>query len=301
MGDERPFPLALARGGEVKGRSLRGLLREARRRGLLPHKALGQHFLIHRGIAKRIVEGAEIKGEDVVLEVGPGIGGLTFLLLGRAKKVIAVEIDERLAAFLEEMAEGDPRLLILQDDALRLDLSALAGREGGKLKVVSNLPYNVSTPLFFHFLSHREALTSLTLMFQREVAERITSPPGRKSYGILAVYAGLYTRAQILFHVPPQAFWPPPQVEGAVVRLEVLPHPVVPMEDPHLFQRVLQACFQKRRKTLLNALSSAGLGTKEELRGLLQGLGLDPQRRGETLSVEELANLTNVLSKREKF
>ena len=285
----------------MKGRSLKGLLREARRRGLLPYKSLGQHFLIHRGVAERIVQRAEVEEEDVVLEVGPGIGGLTFLLLERAKKVIAVEIDERFASFLEEMAAGDPRLRILREDALGVDLSALAEREGRKLKVVSNLPYNVSTPLFFHFLSHREVLTSLTLMFQREVAERIISPPGRKTYGILSVFAGLYTRARVLFHVPPEAFWPPPKVEGAVVRLEVLPHPAVPIEDPRLLQRVLQACFQRRRKTLLNALSSAGLGTKQELREILQELGLDPQRRGETLSVEELASLSNILSKKENF
>ncbi|RLA95752.1 MAG: ribosomal RNA small subunit methyltransferase A, partial [Deltaproteobacteria bacterium] len=193
----------------------RELLREARRRGLLPKKALGQHFLVEEGIAERIVELSQVDQRDVILEIGPGIGALTFVLLERSRKVVAVEIDPRFIPFLREMAGDDDRLELLEGDIMEVDLGGIALREG-RLKVVSNLPYNLSVPILFRLLEEREHLKGMTLMVQREVAERITSPPGRKSYGALSVLCQLWADPKVVMYVPPGAFWPPPEVEGAV-------------------------------------------------------------------------------------
>ena len=273
----------------------RELLREARRRGLLPKKALGQHFLVEEGIAERIVELSQVDQRDVILEIGPGIGALTFVLLERSRKVVAVEIDPRFIPFLREMAGDDDRLELLEGDIMEVDLGGIALRKG-RLKVVSNLPYNLSVPILFRLLEEREHLKGMTLMVQREVAERITSPPGRKSYGALSVLCQLWADPKVVMYVPPGAFWPPPEVEGAVVRFELFEGSRVPVKDLSFFRRVVQACFLHRRKTLLNSLSSAGYGPKERLKEALEGCGIDPRRRGETLSLEALGKLEEALS-----
>lgn len=272
----------------------RDLLGEARRKGIFPHKGLGQHFLIDKDVALRIVEAAGIREGDGVLEVGPGIGSLTFALAERARKVTAVEVDGRLADFLLEKAQGWGlhHVEVLKGDILKVDLGSLLLREG-RLKVVANLPYNLSTKILFLLLEHSPRLQDLTLMFQREVAERIVSPPGGKSYGALSVMVRLWAEPRLVMKVPRGAFWPPPEVEGGVVHFKPYGARV---RDPKAFQRVVEAAFAQRRKTLLNALSAGGFGPKERLRGVLWACGIEPSRRAETLSFEELKRISEAIS-----
>ena len=274
----------------------RWLLSEAKRRGIFPKKSLGQHFLLEGGIARKIAERAVLDPDERVVEIGPGLGVLTFSLLRRAKRVIAIEVDERMVNFLRDLVEGD-RLRLICADALKFDFLSLAEEEGGSLNLVSNLPFNISTPLFLRLLEQRRAFLSLTLMFQREVAERITSPRGKRSYGPLSVLAQLYTEPHLLFHVPPQAFYPPPQVRGSVIRFEVLERPRIDISHEGTFKEIVFASFHQRRKTILNSLRGSGLGNKGELEEVLRQCGIDPRRRAETLSLEEWGRLTEALLK----
>lgn len=269
--------------------SPRRLLKDALRLGILPKKALGQHFLVDPKAVQRIIEGAEIGPEDVVLEVGPGIGSLTFALLGRAKKVIAVELDERLCGFLSERAKGLP-LELINADILALDLQGLLAPYG-KVKALGNLPYNVATEILFKLLDSA-CFSSLTLMFQWEVALRICARPGTKAYGALTIMAGLYATAELLFRVPRGAFWPPPEVHGGVVRFRPYESP---RGEPQRMRRFLEGVFSSRRKTLLNALARICPLGKEELREVLLRLGIEPSRRPETLTVEEYLALEEAL------
>lgn len=259
----------------------RQLLKEAIRLGILPKKALGQHFLLDPKAIQRIVEGAEVGPGDVVLEVGPGIGSLTFALLQRAKKVIAVEVDRRLCEFLSERAKGLP-LELLCADILDLDLRGLLAPYK-EVKALGNLPYNLSTEILFKLLGSGP-FQRLVLMFQWEVAQRICARPGTKAYGALTVMVALYAEPELLFRVPRGAFWPPPEVQGGVVRFR--PHPSL-RGSPEGMRRLLEGVFSSRRKTILNALSRFCPLGKEELGELLWRLGIEPSRRPETLSVEE--------------
>lgn len=288
MGAERPIPLAFGRGMKANLWGPRALVRRAKDKGILPHKGLGQHFLLDKGIALRIAEAAGVGGEDVVLEIGPGVGSLTFALAEKAKKVVAVEVDKRLVEFLKEETAG-LNVEILEGDILEVDLPSLASMEG-EMKVVANLPYNLSTRILFYLLEHRSSLKDLTLMFQREVAERIVSPPGSKNYGVLSVMARLWAEPKMVMRVPKGAFWPPPEVEGAVVYFKLRKEREV--HDVKAVRRIVEAAFSTRRKTLLNALSAAGIAPKEKIREILLQCGIDPMRRAETLTLEELIRLT---------
>ena len=257
---------------------------------LAPQKRLGQNFLFDLNLTAKIARQAKPLDDCTVLEVGPGPGGLTRALLSEgAARVVAVEKDPRCVPALEEIAERYPgRLDIRQIDALGLDLSTLSDQR--PLKIVSNLPYNVGTQLLLNWLAvpaWPPRWESLTLMFQKEVAERIVAAPGSAHYGRLAVLAGWRTKARIAFEVPREAFTPPPKVTSAIVhltpRLEPAPAPLEALE------RVTASAFGQRRKMLRQSLKSLGGAA------LLESVGIDPQRRAETLSIEEFLKVANAV------
>jgi len=275
------------------------LMQELRSRGVSPKRTLGQHFLIDKGVAQKIVRLADLGPEDCVAEIGPGMGVLTFLMLPLVKQVVAVELDQAIADYLREKGEGMASLSVICGDALHYDFQGLAQEAGRKLKVVANLPYNISTPVIFRLLESREAVATITLMLQHEVAQRITAPPGGKDYGSLSIFTQLYTSPKIMMRVPPQAFYPRPKVESALIKFEILERPRVTINDHGFFQEVVRASFAQRRKTILNCLKNSPLvlGTKEEILEVLKAVGIDPRRRAETLDLTEFQHLAEALKR----
>ncbi|MER8371912.1 16S rRNA (adenine(1518)-N(6)/adenine(1519)-N(6))-dimethyltransferase RsmA [Mesorhizobium sp. M1338] len=265
------------------------------RHGLQAKKALGQNFLLDLNLTGKIARTAGDLSDATVIEVGPGPGGLTRALLSNgARHVIAIERDERCLAALAEVSDHYPgRLEIVSGDALKTDFAALASRAAGSgspVKIVANLPYNIGTELLVRWLTVSDwppFYTSMTLMFQREVAERIVAPAGSDSYGRLGVLAGWRTEARIAFDVPPQAFTPPPKVTSSVVHL--VPRVAPLAAEVKKLGRVTEAAFGQRRKMLRQSVKSLGG------EALLTRAGIDPTRRAETLSVEEFVRLTNAV------
>ncbi|MBB6408016.1 16S rRNA (adenine(1518)-N(6)/adenine(1519)-N(6))-dimethyltransferase RsmA [Mesorhizobium sangaii] len=263
------------------------------RHGLQAKKALGQNFLFDLNLTGKIARTAGDLSNATVIEVGPGPGGLTRALLANgARHVIAIERDERCLAALAEISDHYPgRLEIVSGDALKTDFAALArGGAGGQVKIIANLPYNIGTELLVRWLTVGEwppFYASMTLMFQREVAQRIVATPGSDGYGRLGVLAGWRTQARIAFDVPPQAFTPPPKVTSSVVHLEPRATPLP--TDVKKLGRVTEAAFGQRRKMLRQSVKSLGG------EALLERAGIDPTRRAETLSVEEFVRLTNTV------
>jgi len=265
------------------------------RHELQAKKALGQNFLLDLNLTGKIARAAGDLTNTTVIEVGPGPGGLTrALLLHGARRVIAIERDERCLAALAEVSDHYPgRLEIIAGDALKTDFAALARQadgDGKPVKIVANLPYNIGTELLIRWLTVTDwppFYASMTLMFQREVAQRIVAMPGSDAYGRLGVLAGWRTQARIAFDVPPQAFTPPPKVTSSVVHLEPRATPLP--TDVKKLGRVTEAAFGQRRKMLRQSVKSLGG------EALLERAGIDPTRRAETLSVEEFVRLTNTV------
>jgi len=264
--------------------------------GLIPRKRFSQNFLTDRNIAARIVNALGLKGDDAVIEIGPGLGILTDGLLESGAKVIGIEIDRDLAGGLKERFDGRNNLEIINADALKISYKELAAQRKEKLKVVSNLPYNISTPIIFKLLEEREIFSMFLLMLQKEVAQRIVSPPDNKEYGVLSVMVQLLADVKIEFDVPPSCFHPAPKVYSSVVRFNILNRPRIDVEDVAFFKRVVKASFGQRRKTLLNALKSLNIETPQ-LVELLNIINIDSKRRGETLTLEEFAVLSRELKK----
>jgi 16S rRNA (adenine1518-N6/adenine1519-N6)-dimethyltransferase len=258
-------------------------------------RALGQHFLRDVGLARSIVDLVAPAANDLVLEIGPGEGALTAELARRAGRVIALEVDPVLAARLRATL---PSVEIVEADARGWDYGILAAPAGGRVLVVGNLPYSVGKPILMALVAARTAIDTMALMLQREVAERVAAAPGSRVYGSLSVLTQLYCDVTLALRVPPGAFRPPPKVESAVIRLDVLPSPRVVIADERRFHVVVRAAFAQRRKTLANALA-AGLGRRtEDLRATIESAGIDPSRRAETLTILEFAELTRRLSDR---
>jgi len=255
------------------------------RHGLAAQKRLGQHFLLDLNLTGRIARAAGDLSAGTVIEIGPGPGGLTRALLSAgAARVIAVERDARCIEALAELVEASAgRLEILEGDALETDI---AGLGAPPRRIVANLPYNISVPLLVGWLEKAEAFASMTCMFQKEVAERITAAPGGKSYGRLAVLANWRCRTRSLFDIPPRAFTPPPKVTSAVVELVPYDEPPHPCDIAAL-QAVAAAAFGQRRKMLRRSLASLGVDTEK----LLQAAGIDPTARAETLDIAQFAAL----------
>lgn len=274
--------------------------RMMKERGLAAKKGLGQNFLVDRNIVGRILENAALDGESWVLEIGPGLGALTGPLAERAAQVVAVEIDRELAAVLREVL-AHPRIAIVEGDALEMDWRELLedmGWRGQPMSLVANLPYYITSPLIMKALESGLPFTSIVVMVQKEVAERMLAAPGSKDYGVLSLAVQYYAEGSLVMKVPRTVFLPAPKVDSAVVRLLPRP-PKVSAPRKELFQ-VIRAAFQQRRKTLRNALKALtvewGLGL-EQLDGALARCGLEPGVRGERLSLEEYSQLTEELLK----
>ena len=252
-----------------------------------PRKSLGQSFIKDPYVLERIGEIAELSKEDEALEIGAGLGALTVFLAGRVKRVVAIEKDER---FLEKLGQTLSRLTnveIICGDVLQLNLREFY--RGNKIKVVSNLPYSVSSPILLKLLEEGDIFSLFTIMLQREVGERICSPPGSRQYGSLSVLIQTYMDATVKLHVPPEAFWPRPDVHSVVVKLIPLRSPKVYISDEVLYRKIVRAAFSSRRKMLGNSLLS--IFPKEKVEEILKGSGIDRKRRAETLSLEEFGRL----------
>lgn len=259
-------------------------------------KKLGQHFLIDKNIARKIVQLAEIKPDETVVEIGPGRGILTRLLIRQAKRVIAIELDRDLYHRLEKefcdehnQPVRQAGLSLIYGDALKYPYETIAG----SFKVVANLPYSITTPLLFHLLELKEKISGMTLMIQKEVADRIIAKPGKKTYGPLSLAVQLYADPKIRFLVRPTCFLPRPKVASAVIQLHHLLALRVPVQE-RLFLWTVKAAFGHRRKTLKNSLRDAGL-KDEMIQEALKSSGIIGARRAETLSLDEFGRLSNIL------
>jgi 16S rRNA (adenine1518-N6/adenine1519-N6)-dimethyltransferase len=264
--------------------------------GKSPRKRFGQHFLTQLKTAERIVELAELSPSDAVVEVGPGLGALTRFILPKVRRLHLVELDRDLAAFLQtNLPSEECRVSITQQDILNVDLCAFVEKKEERLVVLGNLPYNVSSPLVFRLLEFRHCIRRAVLMVQREVGDRLASLPGGKDYGVLSVLLGVYARVQSILVVGPGQFYPPPNVDSVVVSIdfiETLPSDLPPF--PFL-RRLVNTCFQQRRKTLLNSLRGL-VGQDSVLAAkVLEAAHIDSQRRPETLSPAEFVLLAKSL------
>ena len=261
-----------------------------KRFGIRMSKKLGQNFLIDEHVVKSIVDAADIKPGDAVLEVGPSIGTLTQGLAEAGANVTAVEIDRRLLEVLSKTLEGYENVRIVHGDILRINVAETVGAP--RYKVVANLPYYITTPIIMGLLEARMPIDVLVTMVQKEVAQRMVASPGTKDYGALSVAVQYYTKAEIMFVVKPNSFIPAPSVDSAVIRCTVRDTPPVQVDEKTFF-KVVKAAFAQRRKTLLNTLKITGVPV-ETLKIILEKAGIDGTRRGETLSLDEFAALSNV-------
>jgi 16S rRNA (adenine1518-N6/adenine1519-N6)-dimethyltransferase len=269
------------------------------RHGFSFSKSLGQNFLIDDHVLAKIIDAAGPSPDACALEIGPGAGTLTRQLAANFKKAVAIEIDNALIPILNEtMAEFD-NFTLIHKDVMEVDLKALAEQEFGDAPfcVAANLPYYITTPIVMNLLESRLPITTMTLMVQKEVADRMAASPGGKDYGALSVAVQYYTRPTIVCKAEPHCFLPQPKVASTVVNLEVLSSPAVEVDDEKKFFKIVKSAFGQRRKTLLNALSKSPYLTleKEAVQTALSQLGLDPAIRGERLSIEEFAALSNLL------
>lgn len=258
-------------------------------------KSLGQNFLTDLRVVDDIIAGAEITKADSVIEIGPGVGTLTRKLLEHAGKVTAIELDEDLIPILTEELKEFDNLTLVHGDAVKLDLKAIA--DGERVKFVANLPYYVTTPIIAGILNSGMDFESLTIMVQKEVAERMAAVPGTKDYGSLTILVRYYCDTKVVKNVPPSAFIPRPKIDSTVIRLIKLDKPRAEVDDEKLFFNIVRHSFNMRRKTLVNGLKSMGL-TKETIDESMAECGIGSNVRGETLSVEEFARLSNAIGKR---
>ena len=265
-------------------------------------KKFGQNFLIDAHVLDKIIQAAEITREDFVLEIGPGIGTLTQYLAEAAGQVTAVEIDGHLIPILEDTLSAYDNVTVINQDVLKLDINQLAmEKNGGKpIKVVANLPYYITTPIIMGLFESGVPLKSLTVMVQKEVAERMQARPGGKDYGALSLAVQYYAEPYLAANVPPNCFMPRPNVGSAVIRLTRYETPPVAVKDVHLMFGIIRAAFNQRRKTLVNALANASelSMTKEQVLAALEALGYSKTIRGEALSLKEFAELANYFAKK---
>ena len=262
-------------------------------------KKYGQNFLIDTHVLDKIVSAAGVTKDDLVLEIGPGIGTMTQYLAEAAREVVAVEIDKNLIPILEETLSEYDNVTILNEDILKVDIAALAEeKNGGKpIKVVANLPYYITTPIIMGLFESGVPLDNITIMVQKEVADRMQVGPGTKDYGALSLAVQYYAKPEIVANVPPNCFIPRPNVGSAVIRLTRYPKPPVKVEDPKKMFALIRASFNQRRKTLVNGLSNAPeiKASKEDVQNAIAKMGLSETIRGEALTLEQFATLSNLL------
>ena len=268
-----------------------------KRTGRNPNQKLGQHFLIDPHTLQEIAWAAKLTDADFVLEIGAGLGFLTSVLAATAKRVVAIEIDEFLYAELQLKFSQTPHISLIQGDILKQNLTALLDDFPPEhTKIVANLPYYITTPVLWELMKHHRKIGACILTMQTEVAERIISPPGNKRYGALSIGVSYYAEAEIVHRIPPDQFFPSPQVDSSVLRLQMHDTPQFTVDNEALFFRVVRAAFQSRRKMLRNALLKNGVSiSADTLNAVCDQLAIDPQRRGETLDIAEFAALANGL------
>ena len=262
-------------------------------------KKFGQNFLIDTRVLDRIMESAEITKEDCILEIGPGIGTMTQYLAENAREVVAVEIDKNLIPILEDTLSEYDNVTVINDDILKVDINKIVEEKnaGKPIKVVANLPYYITTPIIMGLFESHVPLQSITIMVQKEVADRMQVGPGTKDYGALSLAVQYYAKPEIVANVPPNCFMPRPNVGSAVIRLTRYDAPPVQVNDEKYMFALIRASFNQRRKTLVNGLTNApelGL-SKEQVTEALERLGWSPTIRGEALTLEQFAELSNVL------
>ena len=261
-------------------------------------KKFGQNFLIDTHVLDKIIDAAGITEEDFVLEIGPGIGTMTQYLCENAREVVAVEIDKNLIPILEDTLSDYRNVTVINQDILKLDIPALAKEknDGKPIKVVANLPYYITTPIIMGLFESHVPLDSITIMVQKEVADRMQCGPGTKDYGALSLAVQFYAKPKVVLNVPASCFMPRPNVDSAVIRLERFKTPPVDVKNEHLMFKIIRASFNQRRKTMLNSVGNSGIGiTKEALTNALETMGLPLTIRGEALTLEQFAELSNLL------
>jgi len=264
-------------------------------------KRFGQNFLIDTSVLERIIEESEITEDDCVLEIGPGIGTMTQYLAENARQVVAVEIDKALIPILGDTLSSYDNVEIINDDILKVDINSICEKyNGGRpIKVVANLPYYITTPIIMGLFESHVPLKSITIMVQKEVADRMQCGPGKKDYGALSLAVQYYAKPEIVANVPPNCFMPRPNVGSAVIKLSRYENAPVDVDDEQYMFKVIRASFNQRRKTLVNGLMSGNLGlTKEEIADAIEKMGLPATIRGEALTLEQFATLSNYLLKK---
>ncbi len=269
--------------------------------GIKPRKKLGQSFLVDANTIKKIVASARISSDDVVIEIGAGIGVLTRDIAQIARQVIAVEIDPYLVNVLRDQLASCANVEIYSGDILKFDFSSISNKYNTKTNVIGNVPYHISSPVIFHLLSARPDINCFTLMLQKEVVQRLVSFPDNKNYGVPSVLLQMYAEVERLFDVPATCFYPRPKVESSIIQGTFLEKSHVELIDEMFFSRVVKAAFAQRRKMLINNLKNAKIleeFSDTELIEALDAAGIDGKRRGETLSLYEFGNLSNILKRK---
>lgn len=265
------------------------------------NKRYGQNFLINDNVIQEISEVAEIEKTDLVIEIGPGLGTLTSKLLEKAGKVIAIELDDKMIKILNDRFKLYNNFILINDDILQVNLKELIGqneKEFSSVKVVANLPYYITTPIIMKLLEERLKIDSITVMVQKEVADRITAKPGDKFSGAITYSVDYYAEAENVIFVSKDCFIPSPEVDSEVIKLQIRKTPAVKVENEELFFKVIKASFMQRRKTLINGLINSGIITnKEKIRDIFKEAELDIEIRGEKLNMEQFAKLSNLIYK----
>lgn len=262
-------------------------------------KKFGQNFLIDTGVLEKIIREADITSNDCVLEIGPGIGTMTQYLCENARQVIAVEIDKTLIPILGDTLSAYDNVQVINEDILKVDINEICEKynDGRPIKVVANLPYYITTPIIMGLFESHVPLDSITIMVQKEVADRMQCGPGTKDYGALSLAVQYYSDPEIVANVPPNCFMPRPNVGSAVIKLKRFSEPPVDVNDEKYMFKLIRASFNQRRKTMVNGLMSGGLGlTKEQIADALEKKGLSPTIRGEALTLAQFAELANLLN-----
>lgn len=263
-------------------------------------KKFGQNFLIDTRVLERIIAQAEITKDDMVLEIGPGIGTMTQYLCENAREVVAVEIDNSLIPILEDTLSEYNNVTVINDDILKVDINKLVEEHnaGKPIKVVANLPYYITTPIIMGLFEKKVNVDSITVMVQKEVADRMKSGPGSKDYGALSLAVQYYSKPEIVANVPPNCFMPRPNVSSEVIRLKLYDEMAVKVENENLLFRLIRASFNQRRKTLVNGIKNSGElnYTKEQVVEALAKMGLNENIRGEALTLEQFGELSDILN-----
>ena len=262
-------------------------------------KSLGQNFLIDDNVIDRILEGERLSETDRIIEVGPGIGTLTREMGKVAENVVAIEIDKTLIPILKETLADLDNVEVINEDILKVDVQGLINEKlnGGPVKLVANLPYYITTPIVMKFLEEDIPVTDIVVMVQKEVADRMNAKPSTKDYGALSVAVQYYCDTEIVAKAPRHMFVPQPNVDSIVIGLHVRDEKKYVVDNEDIFFKTVKASFGQRRKTLLNSLGGLGFLSKDEIREALQAANIDEKRRGETLSIDEFANLSNEINK----